>query len=381
MRILYLASVRIPNEKASGLAIMRQCEAFAQIGHTVTLVRPYRKNHIQEDSFTYYGMEKLFGIVTIHSIDLVDWCGSVGFYITRLSQILTSFFLLYKRKNLVDVIYARDPWMLILPLIFFRNKKKIIWEAHQIQRGFAVRFVAQQAHVLVCISSGLSKYYSMMRGEKRTIIEPSGVHMKQFQNLPSVPEVRKALNLPIDKKIIAYIGKYKTMGEEKGVDELIHAFAGVYKNNTHTHLMVVGLEEREVEEVREKCTVLGLSACCYTLLPLVQKDFALYVQAADILVMNYPDTEHYRTVMSPTKLFAYMASKKTIVASDLPSIREIVTEEMVFFVAPNDQMSLTDVLEDVCKNEDCLFAKQEIAFEKVKEFEWKIRATRITVCL
>ena len=72
MNILYIASVRIPNEKTSGLPIMRQCEAFADLKHSVTLLRPYRRNHIVEEPFEFYGIEKNFNLVTMGSVDFVD---------------------------------------------------------------------------------------------------------------------------------------------------------------------------------------------------------------------------------------------------------------------------------------------------------------------
>lgn len=377
MKIVYIASVRIPNEKASGLAIMRQCEAFSDIGNQVTLIRPSRKNHIKDDPFDYYGINKIFEIITMKSVDFVDRFGVLGFYYTRLSQIVTSFFVLYKNRNVADVVYARDPWMLVLPILFFKHKKKIVWEAHQVQKGVFVSFVARYATLLVCISSGLGKYYARSRGLKKIIIEPSGVNIEQFDHLPSTAEVRYKLNLPLDKKIIAYIGKYKTMGEEKGIDELIKVFAKIYKTQQDIHLFIAGLENDEIGMLMHTCTEKELPQNAYTLQSLIQKDFAQYVHSADILIMNYPDLEHYRNFMSPTKLFAYMGSRKVIVVSDLPSVREIVDESMVFFTKPSDIPSLTDALKRAHGSLGTGEEMQQKAYEKVKVHTWYNRARRI----
>ena len=37
MKLLYLANIRLPTEKAHGLQIMQNCEAFADVGAEVTL--------------------------------------------------------------------------------------------------------------------------------------------------------------------------------------------------------------------------------------------------------------------------------------------------------------------------------------------------------
>lgn len=376
MHILYIASVRIPNEKASGLAVMRQCEAFADLGNVVTLLRPFRKNHIIEDPFEFYGIEKKLNLVTMKSVDFVDIFLNVGFYLTRLSQMIYSFIYILQHRKQIDIVYARDPWMLFLPT-FLLNNIRIVWEAHQVQKSWFVHFVANRVYLLVCITHGLKEEYEKWR-EKKIIVEPSGVHIMQFENLPPIVEVRKQFNIPFDKKVIGYIGKYTTMGEEKGVDELIKAFASVYNDSVGIHLLIVGLEDSEMMLVEDICKTNGLPKGSYTLLSLIQKDFALYVHMADILVMNYPDTEHYRTYMSPTKLFAYMASNKIVIASDLPSVREIVDESMVMFVLPNTIAQLATAIQNAVNiSPESMQLIKSVAYKRVQSFSWKLRAIRI----
>ena len=374
MNICYIASVRIPNEKASGLAIMRQCEAFAKIGNDVVLLRPYRSNHITEDPFVFYGIEKIFAIQTMSSFDFHQSLDVLGFYIARLSQMVSSFFYILKNTKSIDIVYARDPWMLFLPTLLLRQKK-IIWEAHQMQKGWVVRCVARRVQLLVCISKGLQNYYAEFRKDKRILVEPSGVNIEQFQNLPSVEDVRVRYGVPLDKKVIGYTGKYTTMGEGKGVDELIEAFALVSQKYQHLYLLIVGLEDTEMEVVKMVCQKNGIADDKYTLLPLIQKDFALYVHMADILVMNYPNTEHYRNYMSPTKLFAYMASKKLIIASDLPSVREIVDESMVIFEGSDSSYDLVKAIIFAVSINKHTFI--QATFSKVKDFVWNVRAEKI----
>lgn len=373
MNIFYIASVRIPNEKASGLAIMRQCEAFVDAGHAVTLIRPYRTNHITEDAFIYYGIEKKFAIETLSSIDFHQKAGVIGFYVARLSQMIAGALYLFKHRNEVDVIYARDPWMLVLPVIFFR-RKKIIWEAHQAQSGRCVRLVASKASLLVCISEGLRLYYAKWR-QKEILLEPSGVNLSQFAQLPDISVVRGKYNVPDDAKVVGYIGKYKTMGEEKGVDDLIDVCARLYQGNKNLFLFIVGLEESEINIVKESCLNKGLPEESFRLLPLVQKDFAYYVQVADVLVMNYPNTQHYRDYMSPTKLFAYMGSKKRVVASDLSSIRSIADESMITFVIPGDTQSLAEGIQEALRQEDD--NRLERGYHRVQKYAWLPRGERI----
>ena len=168
------------------------------------------------------------------------------------------------------------------------------------------------------------------------------------------------------------------MGEEKGVDELVKAFANVHKRYPETYLFIAGLEPIEISYLENMCVNLGLRKESYKFVPLVQKNFALYTSVLDLAVMNYPNNEHYRMYMSPTKLFAYMGSSKLIVTSDLPSIREIVDERAVLFMKSGDQSSLETVLiKAIVLNENESREMSKSAFKKVQEFTWTLRTKRI----
>lgn len=49
MKLIYLANIRIPTEKAHGYQIMKMCEQFADKGVNVQLVVTKRKNNLRED--------------------------------------------------------------------------------------------------------------------------------------------------------------------------------------------------------------------------------------------------------------------------------------------------------------------------------------------
>ncbi len=56
MRILYLADIRFPLERANGIQTMETCHALASRGHTVTLVvRPDTQSPAR-DPFAYYAL-------------------------------------------------------------------------------------------------------------------------------------------------------------------------------------------------------------------------------------------------------------------------------------------------------------------------------------
>jgi glycosyltransferase involved in cell wall biosynthesis len=104
---------------------------------------------------------------------------------------------------------------------------------------------------------------------------------------------------------------------------------------------------------------------------------ALYQKAGDILLMPFPDIEHYAFYMSPLKMFEYMASRRPIVASDLPSIREILNENNAVLVKPGDCRDLAVNLRKVIIDKALGDNLAQQAFKDAQEYSWEKRAAKI----
>ena len=103
-------------------------------------------------------------------------------------------------------------------------------------------------------------------------------------------------------------------------------------------------------------------------------DIPQYLRAADVLVLPNKDgfamSERHT---SPLKLFEYMASGRPIVSSDLPSIREVLSEEEAVFFKPNSSESLLEALHFVLSHPEDADKKARRALEKAKRFTWSAR--------
>ncbi len=377
MKILYIASVRIPNEKASGLAIMRQCEAFTREGASVTLMVPTRTNTITEDPFTFYGVEKVFQIKTFVSLNFYEGLGRVGFFLALISQMISVYFLLWKEGKHYDCIYTRDPWMLVLPSYMNRLDTACI-ELHKTYRSRFVLHTIQDSGHLVAISEGLKRFVKDITNRSDVIVEPSGVNIDQFTHSETRDVLRARYNVPRDVTVVSYIGKITTMGEEKGVDDIVRGFGELLRSTLKLHLLIVGAETNEVPKLQELAKKVGIPSRTISILPLNQRCFAEYVMMTDVMVMNYPDTIHYRNFMSPTKLLAGMGAGRVLVVTELPSIKEILTDEMAIVIAPGNQASLIAGM----KRAVTLDASERVSMtqrarERALNFSWERRSKRI----
>jgi glycosyltransferase involved in cell wall biosynthesis len=375
VRVLYLSGVRIPSEKASGLAIVRQCQAFVDIGHTVELIIPSRSNRKNQSIESEYGIIPRFHIENIKSKGIYS-LGKFGFGLMLLYEGLQMFRYFFSIRKQVDVIYSRDQRLLVLFILFgFRDRCYV--ELHTKHLDPVTHWVIKKVKKVIVISHGLKDLYEEATNRDNIHIEPSGVDLQQFENLPPVEMLRDEFSLPQNKIIFGYIGKYKTMGESKGVEEIIEAFALAHKEDNRIFLFLVGIEERETEEVLEICKKVDLPAAAFTLSPLLQSKFARYLMVCDVLMMNYPNTEHYARYMSPTKLFAYLATGKPIISSDLPAIRAVVKQDLLLFVSPGSISAYTDEILYSADHIEALSKAGNVRKQFAFEYTWERRARRL----
>ena len=91
-----------------------------------------------------------------------------------------------------------------------------------------------------------------------------------------------------------------------------------------------------------------------------------YYKIANILILPMSgNQQHTKLYASPNKLFEYMGSGKPIIASNLPSIREILTDnETALLFNADDPIDLTEKINQLIN--DDLLAKKLSFNSKIK---------------
>lgn len=364
LRLIYIANARMPTEKAHGIQIMKMCEAFARAGIEVELVIPWRFNKIKENPFDYYGVEKIFRIIKVPSIDLVKF-GKIGFLAQSFS--FAKLVCLYAMFKKADIIYSRD----ILPLFFLSFfKKNLFWETHRGEFNFTAQRLLKKCRGIIAITEGLKNFYiEKGAAPNKILVAPDGVDLKEFDIPVSKETARKKLNLPQDKKIILYTGHLYGW---KGADILAGASAYLSEN---TEIYFVGGTENDISKFKiqnsklKNITVIGYRP---------HQEIPYWLKAADVLVLpNSAKEDISKFYTSPLKLFEYMASKRPIVASDLPSLREVLNENNSILVPSENSGALAEGIKKVLQNQDLAKRISEQAYRDVQGHTWQKRTQRI----
>ena len=364
MKLIYLANIRLPTERAHGIQIMKTCESLSNAGSRVVLVVPTRNNNTNNDPFSFYDIKNNFSIKRLPCPDLVRF-GKPGVFIQYIYFSLLSLF--YSLRSDADVFYSRDE----LPIWFlsFFNKK-VFWESHTGKWNFLVSSITKRCFGVITISNGIKDFLKDkgIKSEK-IFVSPDAVDINKFSLNISAEEAKEKTGLPKDKKIIMYTGHLYGW---KGVDTLGQAL----KNFDDKYLFVfVGGTSKHIEDFKRRYDEFG------NLIMVGQvshEKIPLYLKSADVLVIPNTGREDIsRLYTSPMKLFEYMASGVPIVASDLPSIREILDEGSAVFFEPDDSESLTGAIKKVFANSSLSCKLPTKAKDDSKKYSWENRASGI----
>ena len=227
--------------------------------------------------------------------------------------------------------------------------------------------------------------------EQKIQVHPDGVDLEEFKI--SENKSRQELGLPEGKKIIMYTGhlyEWKGAGVLLGaagwlslrggsrsnpVDSEIAAAPSGPRNDSDLIFVFVGGTESEIAKFRKEATSLN------NVLILGHKPHAeipKYLAAADVLVLpNSGKSAISRYYTSPLKMFEYMASGKPIVASDLPSIREVLNEFNAVLVSPDEPRAWANGVRKVLDDPQLARRISETALRNVQNYTWSKRAANI----
>lgn len=392
--ILYLANARIPSEKAHVYQILKMCEAWNTLGYRVELAYPGRQNTARmaqvNDLAAYYGLGPAFSrtrLVRLPSLDLIKLLTLDLPQLNRAPLVQAAFYLQsvtfalacarHLRRSRAGVVYTRDLAVLGLTRLPGGAGKRWYLELHDAPRGaarLAWRLVAPRLAGIVCITEGLAHWCRTHgAGGLPLVVAPDGVDPARFAAAPPQAEARRLLGLPQDRPVACYAGH-------------LYRWKGVYTLAAAARLLppewlvcIVGGVGEHLEALRRY--VARASGGAEVRLPgyVAPAQVPLWLAAADVLVLpNSAQDPISREYTSPLKLFEYMAAGRPIVASDLPSLREVLTHSRnAWLVHPDDPAALAAALRTV--RDDAALGSRLAARARadVAAYTWEGRARRL----
>ena len=366
MNIVYIANTVIPSYQAHTVNMMNMCAAFAGLGHPTTLITSNRRLPglpAATDAWSFYGLEKNFSITRIP--------------VFRMQRIPSLF-----SARALRSVPGRDALIVTRHLTVaaraVRRGHTAVYECYRPfrkkQKAALLRDLAQNERFrFVVISRALKSYWADALGSDVAPfihVIPAATNPHRFTpTKQDTPSGSRQLR-------IGYIGSFCA---GRGID-VISELARLDPENIYT---LYGGSSTELDAWRR--TVQDRKNIFFHG-QIPNADVAHVLGAADILLMPYQprvgipgssaDTARW---MSPLKMFEYMAAGKSIIASDLPVLREVLHHGRNALLVPPD--SPRDWLAAVRRLAGDPDLRRQIA-EKARQeaestYSWDARARKI----
>jgi glycosyltransferase involved in cell wall biosynthesis len=339
MKLAYLSAAKIPSREANSIHVMKMCQAFARLGHEVTLIAPDVTEGLEpgvSDIYAFYGVDRSF---PLRKLPWRPFKGRGWFYGWEAGR--------FARRLGVDAAFGRS---LHACAVAARSGVPTVWDAHMLsflrrsnERWLFRRMIAAPAfrHLSVnCASLARCILEDVPELEGRIVVAHNGAD--------ALAEGLEPADLGGGgRPQIGYVGH---LYAGKGFEIIPPLAARLPGADFH----VVGGEQETVEAIRSD-PALPKNVRLHGFVPpaeaerlCVACDVLLAPYQADVRIAGGGETGAW---MSPLKVFGYMAAAKPILCSDLPILREVVEDGRNGLLVPADDpdawaAALRRVLED-----------------------------------
>ena len=372
MKLIYITNTRLPSEKANSYQSMQMCYSFSKVFDEVELWTGKARNtkalEKVKDVFKYYNIEKTFLIRNFFQFDSKFLSNLNEFIWANLRDFIFSvnvcLSLVKYKKSSETVIYTRV-WYILYVFLFLKKiglvNNKIFFESHKFSKPIVK--ILSKIDGLIVINRYLNTLYKE-HDIKQVFTAHDGVNIEEYA------DISKYKFTPNKKEyIILYTG---SLFSWKGVNTLVDCIKYLPKN---FNLVCVGGSGKYLSDFKSYVDKTSESNRIKVIAHVSKKALLEYTESADVLVLPNSAKDKMSLYTSPIKLFEYMASHRPIVASNLSSISEVLSNKNSFLFEPDNAKDLAEKIQK-STSLDCGDIVNQ-AYKDVQSYTWDKRAENI----
>ncbi len=357
--VVILFAGRYPSEKAAALFVDLNARSLVEAGARVTVVAPRRLGRDTAGNLPY--ALKYLPVIDLSRIPVL-WSAANFLTVWVFAKCAAVWLLLNTAKD--DVIISNDVWPLLVATLIRRNT---LYEMHDFVKDNVIyRSLLKRVRFVLVTNEWKRDEITKRFGvpQEKVMLERNAVNLDAFGNLDQ-GTARTQLHLGPAEKLVVYTGH---LYEWKGADTL----AAAAQHVPGATFMFVGGTPDDVTRFSKKW---GNVSNIRLIGHVPHEQVSMWQSAADVLVLPNSGKEEISVhFTSPMKMFEYMASAKPIVASDLPSIREVLPADIAYYATPDDPASFASAIGMALSDTS---GRGLAARSLVDTYTWKNRAERI----
>jgi glycosyltransferase involved in cell wall biosynthesis len=384
MRVVFADPNPVPGFAPSAIQILQSVDGLARAGAHVVLLTPQPPAGVAVESVL--GRALHARVRTAYVADVRKrWFwptrSSRPFYwlavreVRRLARAGAADALLVRNLKLAEVL-LRAPGM---PPLFFETHElfaQSFREAagrHSLTRARKARQIAAREAFVYRGARGLASLTRALADDIRTAygtvapieVVPDGVDLE----LAAAAALARP---PNPRPVVLYLG---SLHRWKGVEVALKALQALPGCDLH----VAGGTDARIAELRTLASALGLGDRARFVGRIEPRRRFECIARSDICLLPLGRDSIAARYTSPLKLFEYMVMGKPIVASDLPSLREVLTDrETALLVPPEDPATLAGAIHRLCNDPDLAVAMGRRAQARARaQFGWAQRSERL----
>ena len=367
MRITCISASQVPSDTANSIQVMKVCQAFTQVGHTVSLLVPGER----PEGLQPVILQKNYGLQTLFNIEWLPVGNRRLFPWTAVR---------HARHLDADLLYA---WPIQAAALGLLNGMPSMLEMHDFPAGsfgpYWFRFFLSLGGrkrllpITNALRRALEEKYPPLSAEQ-VIVAPDGVDLERYPPLADPDAARRELGLPEIMTVLCTGHLYE--GRGAGL------FLALAEKFRQVSFIWVGGRSADVEFWKNKASAQSLNNVAFTgFVP--NERIPLYQSAADVLLMPYQRTVSTSSggntaeICSPMKMFEYMAAGRAILTSDLPVLHEILDDSMAVFCPVDNQEAWESALGGLLADANRRQALGQSARSAVRQYSWTERALRV----
>lgn len=368
MKIAYLSDSTLPGRSANSIHVMNMCAALANLGHDVTLFA-YACDDLKEQIklHDYYGVAANFTVKAFQPLP-----GKLRIFGHSWRSVRGA------KAMKAELVYGRS-----LCGCFLADLS-----------GFPIIY---ESHGLDWRSSLLHKFYLMRLAKslnlKRFVVISDALKRLYADNLPSIPQ---------DKIVVAHDAAPESVGMNSGINSIdLGGRSTAFKAGYFGHLYpgrgvdvilkvalilkdidfhIIGGTESDIDRWKETSELTNVYFHGFV----SPGEVSRYRAACDVLLAPYQrrvsvsgGAGNTAEFMSPLKVFEYMSSRKPIICSDIPVLREALNQSNAVLVPCDNVQAWVSALRNLStSSEHCRLLSENSYNDFLRNYTWKTRAER-----